>query len=129
MATKTRFNKSNQGGLGSSLVGSTRVNKTGAVGGSGFGAAAGGKAPSHVQVIYNGKIVTPVSLLAKPKGAASTTTVSVSKGEEESKASAPANSGAAANEDEKPPKVLQKKESSVTNNRARYVSYTLMPAC
>ena len=123
MASKTRFNKSNQG-LGSSLVGgSTRGNAKSGPGGSGFGTAvAGAKAPAHVQVIYNGKIVTPVSMLAKPKAIPGLVAAVNKEGAEETKASGP-RSGEVAPVAEAEDKMIAgkslSKKDSMTNNRAR----------
>ena len=124
MATKTRFNKSNQG-LASSLVGgNTRSTARGAPGGSEFGTAvAGTKAQAHVQVIYNGKIVTPVSLLAKSKDVTLSTQNVVKDGDMETKATAQnVETGAHSAEEDKPAgKPLSRKES-MAGNRSRYVN-------
>ena len=111
MTSKTRFNKSSAAG-GTIVSGSKKAN-TGIA--SGFAPAA--KAPSNVQVIHNGKIVTPVSLLARPKVASAAAVVP--KGDPEVKDSTTGGDGGEeqANEDEKNKPIAKK--DSVANNRSR----------
>ena len=111
MTSKTRFNKSSAAG-GTIVSGSKKAN-TGI--GSGFAPAA--KAPSNVQVIHNGKIVTPVSLLARPKVASGAAVAS--KGDPEVKDSTSGGDGGEeqANEEEKNKPITKK--DSVANNRSR----------
>ena len=67
-----------------------RGNAKGGPGASEFGTAvAGTKAPAQVQVIHNGKIVTPVSLLVKPKDTPITAPTVENDGDLETKATAP----------------------------------------
>lgn len=114
MASKTRFNRGSAAGVipGGSKKGN---NLTGI--GSEF-VPASAKAPSNVQVIYNGKIVTPVSLLARPK--AQNNAAPASKGDPEVKDSAAGGEGtgeAHASEEEKNKPIAKK--DSMTNNRSR----------
>ena len=110
MASKTRFNKSSAAG-GPIVSGSKKTN----VGiGSGF-APVSYKAPSNVQVIYNGKIVTPVSLLARPK--VPSNTFSSAKGDAEVKGTSKEGNETPVVEEEKNKQITKK--DSMTSNRSR----------
>jgi hypothetical protein len=122
MTSKARFNK------GSSVQnitgGSKRTNAFAGAEGSAFATMAS-KAPTIVQVIHNGKIVTPVSLLAKHKVAAAPGNTHRGDLEvKETDAGTPnADVGAAPTDDDKnkSTNLLGMKKESVTNNRSRFV--------
>ena len=114
MTSKARFNKGTGGGS------TTGVNKRGKMTtgmGSGF-APASSKPPSTVQIIYNGKIVTPVSLLSRPK--VSVDSRKTSKGDSEVKETQAANNivdGQNSQEEDKNKPIAKK--DSMANNRSR----------
>ena len=122
MTSKARFNKGSS--VQNIASGSKRTNAFAGAEGSAFATMAS-KAPTNVQVIHNGKIVTPVSLLAKQKMAAAPGHTHRGDLEvKETDVGAPnADVGATPTDDDKnkSANLLGAKKESVTNNRSRFV--------